>query len=637
MKRKLITSILILLLTWPATQTQRTPEVRDGSWCLRPIATNERARNNNANRIGPLIGILEHAKLDAECEEARVALGQIQDTRAQFYFRLYSQRRQEYIDWLERHSSGFVEALIEALKSDLWYVRQNACEILARIKDPRAIEPLWEVLRDKNSDVRCGAAWALHEMPDRRSIGPLVEALKDEDKSVCRVAIWTLGKINSAQAVDPLIGALNNADWKIRLDAAEALRKIKNVKAQFYQKLFYMYDNDWRTEEKNIKWLVKKSRSWHWLISKRGRTYYVNMSIEALRIPCLRRNAAKVLGRVQDARATSPLIEALDDENEGVHNAVISALGKVNDVRARFYYELCIGYESSVNWLEKETRASGAVAVDILVEALKIRWVRHAATRVLCRVKDAGAVDSLTELLDDKDHNVRYAAVCVLSSIKDIRSVGPLAKVLEGEDVDFHTIAVLALGEMKDIEGVEEVLSKIKSTKMVDCLIEDMKNKDWKIVYSAICVLGIIKEARAVDNLVVLLNHEHVLVRAAAAGALSQINDFRAQFYSRLYRGDTAWIVNNGMVSGAVSTDMLVTALESGPEVCSHAADILKKARDPKLFRRLAEALHDENKDVRKAALSALVKIYPAPAGTSPAVLCTLFVLHPEWIINFPP
>ena len=62
-------------------------------------------------------------------------------------------------------------------------VRRRAIEILIRLGDTRAVEPLIQVLlKDEAWEVRGGAAIALGKIGDERAVKPLYQALKKEEK-----------------------------------------------------------------------------------------------------------------------------------------------------------------------------------------------------------------------------------------------------------------------------------------------------------------------------------------------------------------------------------------------------------------------------------------------------------------------
>jgi len=160
-------------------------------------------KSDEANRVVPeLIVVLQDQRKDPEVRKnAAEALGKIKDPRA-------------------------VEPLIEALKDKDFRVRWNAAEALGEIGDPKAVKPLIAALKDKDSTVRLYAAEALGKIKDPRAVEPLITALKDEYSEVRWHAAWSLGEIQDPRAVEPLIEALKDEDSGVRLSAAWSLEKI---------------------------------------------------------------------------------------------------------------------------------------------------------------------------------------------------------------------------------------------------------------------------------------------------------------------------------------------------------------------------------------------------------------------------
>lgn len=72
-------------------------------------------------------------------------------------------------------------------------------------------------------------------------------------------------------------------------------------------------------------------------------------------------------------------------------------------------------------------------------------------------------------------------------------------------------------------------LSQRGSSSAVDQLLENLKDKDWQIRWYAASSLGEMREGRAVEPLIVVLQKDpNGYVRAMAAWALGQIGDPRA-------------------------------------------------------------------------------------------------------------
>jgi hypothetical protein len=94
-----------------------------------------------------------------------------------------------------------VRPLINALKyRGNRSLRVTIASTLGEIGDPRATDPLIQVLRDKDSSLRAAAATALGKIGDPRAAEPLEEALKDQDADVESAAIKALEELEKRKA-----------------------------------------------------------------------------------------------------------------------------------------------------------------------------------------------------------------------------------------------------------------------------------------------------------------------------------------------------------------------------------------------------------------------------------------------------
>jgi len=161
--------------------------------------------------LSELINLLENGSIDA-----LKALGMLRDPRA-------------------------IDPLIEALRDESPLVRSAAAEELGKFKDKRAVNPLIELLRNEYYNassqpyVKSEAAKALGELKDSRAVGPLISALKDNlylDNNGCRYfvkgyAADALGNLGDIRAIEPLAEALKDED--VRWEVSEALENLFKI------------------------------------------------------------------------------------------------------------------------------------------------------------------------------------------------------------------------------------------------------------------------------------------------------------------------------------------------------------------------------------------------------------------------
>ena len=116
-----------------------------------------------------------------------------------------------------------VEGLINALKDKDPMVRGDAAEVLGKIGDSRAVEPLIEALKDI---VQFIAIESLKKIGEP-AVEPLIKALKNKDTLIRSGAARALGEIRDKIAVEPLTEAIKYGDSFVRAAAGVALEKIK--------------------------------------------------------------------------------------------------------------------------------------------------------------------------------------------------------------------------------------------------------------------------------------------------------------------------------------------------------------------------------------------------------------------------
>lgn len=136
------------------------------------------------------------------------------------------------------HDQRAVDILIKIVKDNPNdTAKAEAAEALGNYRgprDPRAVEPLIELLKKGADRPRIFAAKALGNLEDSRAIEPLIAAAaSDPDELVRQKAAYALGNLaeignKDPQAVESLIRALDDPDPRARQKAALALGAYKD-------------------------------------------------------------------------------------------------------------------------------------------------------------------------------------------------------------------------------------------------------------------------------------------------------------------------------------------------------------------------------------------------------------------------
>ncbi len=123
-----------------------------------------------------------------------------------------------------------VDPLIEALGDAEGTVRKFAADLLGRIGDERAIEPLGMAIYDLHFDVGKAAAESLAHF-GAASLEVLKEALTHPEAGIREHAVSALGKIQHVSVAPVLLEALNDPERIVRKQAIQSLGELCDPRA----------------------------------------------------------------------------------------------------------------------------------------------------------------------------------------------------------------------------------------------------------------------------------------------------------------------------------------------------------------------------------------------------------------------
>ena len=271
-----------------------------------------------------------------------------------------------------------------------------------------------------------------------------------------------------------------------------------------------------------------------------------------------REEAAKALAQLGDPKTLDDLLAALEDDYWAVRAQIGWALAKIGGEQA---IEGLITLFND-NMMEVQAEAVSAMAsmgvgtVQRLIACLKDeRWrVREQAAKTLGVLKDLQAVQGLTIACRDRDGAVKSAAAEALGRIGDAKAVPALIKLFKdtskivretagtalvyiGEESipalletlkDPHFVVrchgVRALGGMTTDYQMGKAWTK--DPRVVEGLIQAVKDEDRAVREDATIALGIIGDSHAVDALIEAMKDG--AVKRHAIASLGMIGDARA-------------------------------------------------------------------------------------------------------------
>lgn len=348
------------------------------------------------------------------------------------------------------------------------------------------------------------------------SFESLIDSLQDDIAANRLFAAKTLGDCGDTRAIDPLLETLKDKDYRVRKVTADALDKLKWQPAKNETSVYYWMAKENTNKCKELGEIATVAL---------GGFLKSNDEIEKVRI-----FAAFVLGEIRDPQAVKPLFSCINDDDSGVRQAVIVALGKLKaEVATKPLISMLLGKDMDES---SNVRAASAwtlgeigniIAVKPLIDSLAgenkddSSDVRVADALALGKIKHPKAIRPLVNCLTDDDTRVRLASAKALGQIKDPSAVDFLNKGLS--DVNENPeVRVAIAGALGEIEKVKQIRP------LVDCLTSSHSN----LRLAATMALGKIKDPKTVGPLLGRLTDAESKVRIAAIEALRDIGDPKA-------------------------------------------------------------------------------------------------------------
>lgn len=520
-----------------------------------------------------------------------------------------------------------------------------------RLVGPRARAEL----RHADASVRARAAATLgREGEHHRSVAALLEMLEsEEDARVRATAFDALARRGEEAAVPRLAERMQELG---REDRARALRTVAAIGGESAIRVA-------------IEWLAAPD------VGQDAADGLVRLAapavphlLRALREPALAERAARVLGRIGDARATVALVQAMEAASPTLRVAIVEALGRLADERASPVIVTALG-DPSPEVAEAALVAAAAVLGPehagevearssperfVALEALVALDPERAAPRVLAALRDPAVpamraaaarvaverphralVPALVELAGDPAH--RSAAADALARAPGGAGLSALVALAEGDpalevslalglrrhrgDADAALVAradrhLLADGSLRGAR-LAALASQPSALPRLELALASAEPRDRIEAALGIAALG--GEGLGAARLLLdrlRVEEEPAVFRCLALAASSLRQTPPVDLDGPLLRADTApeafWLVADGLGHAPARTRarigrLLRASLRSAdPRVRSGAALALARAGDRAAWRALAAVLEDPHETVRLAAARAL-------------------------------
>lgn len=271
-----------------------------------------------------------------------------------------------------------------------------------------------------------------------------------------------------------------------------------------------------------------------------------------------------------------------------------------------------------------------------------LHW-RKQAMEMLIGFKDPQSVDVLLGVMDNGEPTLQAMAASALVKLNDPRAIAPLTQIMKTGNTGARRVAAQALGNTRSTEVVpaliqaaadpdDEVaeiairsLGRLGDPRAGDAVLSALQRaeRDWEsnlsLAIACVHTLGYIKEPRAVDTLIRVMDLPGAKTRdltAAAASSLGRIGDKRAvepliAFLKKRVWGPCFSAAGAlGELGDPRAIDVLVehSSRRPYPEFPPIAIPALGKIKDPRAIKALADMVQDPDSDKRKLAGEALIQ-----------------------------
>jgi HEAT repeat protein len=232
---------------------------------------------------------------------------------------------------------------------------------------------------------------------------------------------------------------------------------------------------------------------------------------------------------------------------------------------------------------------------------------------LLADIPNTQSAETLVPFLGNSDSRIRDSVKAALKKIGN-PSVVPLISQLNNEDVNIRIIAAMLLGEIKDKRAVEPLIG------VLNFRAEQQQLDAEKLRIEAVSALGEIGDVRAIQPLIAVFKDSSPRVREHAARALKKMGALAVGPLNKaLMDQDMDTEVNAAMILGDIGDprsvepliqSMLVNAGEDRAwSFRLEAAKALGKIKDPRALDPLKLLLQDKVSPVRDMAQWAIGQI----------------------------
>jgi HEAT repeat protein len=537
-------------------------------WRERAFAAELLGRVGNAKAVPTLLETVQATRTeDADVREIALrALARIADPRAVEPLVEALQSAEAWLapriaDILTRHGELVVDPLISFFERPTRHpARPWAANVLGELRAQRAFSALSRGLDDPDDDVRAKSASALGRLGDSRALGYLLDHLLGDPAPFVRSRIAAaLGQFDDPVVTDRLIRALGDPAWWVRMRSVEALEHIGlNAEGPL---LLALEDPDPEIKSRAAVALERLGLP----------ESLADLIQSGERIPETMDTMVKLAG----AGARALLADLLGAPSSEVRSVVVTAIR-----RAR-----------------RDDLAPELIQIATLDPAPALRVLAWETLRAL-RVR--GAVPAALHALADRDDRVRASAISLIGDLGSEETGQPLRSRTADPEPQVRSAVARALGRLGAVSASAELLTLLR-------------DPDAGVREAAVRALGDARVDELLERLTDLLQDDEESVRLAAVEAAATLGDPAAVYHLTRAMPGASPALRGAMLNGVSRLEpraalAFAESLLEGRDSASKlgAVATLGRLRSPTASAMLQRLRHDADPLVRAAVLRQL-------------------------------
>jgi len=299
----------------------------------------------------------------------------------------------------------------------------------------------------------------------------LEKLFDNKDVEVRIEAVEKLRGRASEASISLLLKAMKDVSWRVRKTAVEILLEDYSIDAYINGLVALLYiDDNAGARNSAIETLIK--------LNQKATPFLLEAFNTENRD--VRKFIIDVLGEFRDRRALPLMLEALKDEDDNVRASAVEHLGKIGEPAV--VNALIEILESGDLWTAYPAadalgRIGDSKAIPSLIKALSIKTLREPVLRALGRFSDPGTLKNIIPLLEDSSKTIQEMAI---KAIKNFYHNGVKEEFIENE------------------------MKKLFEDRIIDMLVSHAWSNKPEVRISAILLLGLMKDERALAPLLEL-------------------------------------------------------------------------------------------------------------------------------------